>query len=162
MFPLKIEEGQFFIRPAQESDLTEILELFKASVQGLCQSDYRPEQIKIWLKGSLRTDRWLSAIQNQYFVVAFVGDQMAGFGSLDHDYLDFLFVHPLFVRKGIALSIYQQLEKQAIMTEQKQLKSEVSITAQPFFHKMGFVIKENQVKVIDGVEIQNFVMSKQL
>lgn len=72
-------------------------------------------------------------------------------------YLDRLFVHADYQRKGIATAICNQLE-QAV---QGNIVTHASITARPFFEKRGYtVVKEQQVER-QGIFLTNFIMIKE-
>ena len=72
-------------------------------------------------------------------------------------YLDRLFVHADYQRKGIATAICNQLE-QAV---QGNIVTHASITARPFFKKRGYtVVKEQQVER-QGIFLTNFIMIKE-
>lgn len=159
---MKIETSELILHRADESHLPFIVELFRESVQKLCHKDYQPDQIKVWLGAIQNKDRWKQAIHNQHFIWAEFESQMAGFGSLDSNLIDFMFVHPAFTRCGVASFIYKHLEEQAKLNDCRDLIAEVSITARPFFEKMGFKVQYEQNKKVQDVQILNYRMSKTL
>ncbi|MCP8855721.1 MULTISPECIES: GNAT family N-acetyltransferase [Latilactobacillus] len=83
---------------------------------------------------------------------------MIGFGDIDQaGYLDRLFVHADYQRRGVATAICHQLE-QAVAG---RVITHASITARPFFESRGYqVIREQQV-ARQGVLLTNFVMEKE-
>lgn len=83
---------------------------------------------------------------------------MIGFGDIDNTgYLDHLFVHTNYQRKGVATAICNKLEQAA----QGKIVTHASITAKPFFEKRGYkIIKEQQVER-KGIFLINFVMEKE-
>jgi len=91
-------------------------------------------------------------------LVAIDNEVIIGFGDIDKaGYLDRLFVHSDYQRKGIATAICNQLE-QAV---QGSIVTHASITARPFFEKRGYrVIKEQQVER-QGIFLTNFIMKKE-
>jgi hypothetical protein len=50
---------QLFIRRATATDLENILQLFRETIQTINSQGYSPEQIKVWGDGALKKDRWL-------------------------------------------------------------------------------------------------------
>lgn len=71
-------------------------------------------------------------------------------------YLDRLFVHADYQKKGIATAICNRLE-QAV---QGKITTHASITAKPFFEKRSYkVVKEQQVER-QGIYLINFCMEK--
>ena len=83
---------------------------------------------------------------------------IVGFGDIDRKgYLDRLFVHTDYQRKGIASDICNCLE-QAV---QGNIVTHASITARPFFERRGYkVVKEQQVER-QGIFLTNYVMIKE-
>lgn len=84
-------------------------------------------------------------------------DIIIGFGDIDKTgYLDRLYVHKNYQRKGVATTICNKLE-QAV---QGKIVTQASISARLFFEKRGYkVIKEQQVER-QGVILINYVMEK--
>ena len=80
-----------------------------------------------------------------------------GFGDIDETgYLDHLYVHADYQRKGIAAALCRELA-QAVSGK---IVTHASITAKPFFEKRGFqVVREQQVER-QGIFLTNFVMEK--
>jgi putative acetyltransferase len=151
------------IRNATASDLGDILNLFVETVNHVCRKDYNDDQLRVWSGSAKNEQRWLHKIQSQYFIVAELKTGIVGFGSLEHGhYLDLLYIHKHYQGKGIAFSIYESLLKQAALYRPGRIQSEVSITARPFFEKLGFVVVSEQTQVIDSVPIKNFRMEKVL
>ncbi len=159
--PMPPKDSRLQLRQARLEDLADLQQLCIESIRQNCQHDYSPAQISVWVETVKQKERWLAALDQQYFLMAEKDDRLVGFGSLAHtDYLDFLYVHPGYLRQGIADRLYQALEKKAQQLGSTHLYAEVSKTAQPFFEKQGFrIVRENR-KILQGVEITNFRMSK--
>lgn len=150
-----------YIRTAHTNDLPEILRLFENTIRTVCTSDYTPVQIEAWAASAKDLEKWNSKLAAQYFWVAEIDQQLAGFGSLaGENYLDFLYVHKDFQRRGVARALLHAVEEKFRESSAPYLESDVSITARPFFEGMGFsVVRENRNQV-RGVEIINFKMRK--
>lgn len=56
----------------------------------------------------------------------------------------------------------KEIEDRARKNKINKLFAEVSITARPFFEAKGFTVKKQQLVIIRGVELTNFVMEKKL
>ncbi|MEO0330540.1 MAG: GNAT family N-acetyltransferase [Bacteroidota bacterium] len=151
------------IRQATANDLPEILNLFAETIQQIAKRDYNTAQIEVWASSVQNQTGWEKAINDQYFLVATLENIIVGFGSLDESgYLDFLYVHKDYQREGIAKTIYQVLEEEAIRKGHTRITTDASKTAKGFFIHQGFeVIKEN-LKLVKGVEITNYRMAKAL
>ena len=151
------------IRRAGVNDLESILELFVDTILTINARDYSAEQTKAWANGAKKTERWLKKITEQYFLIAEINSEPAGFASITtNGYLDFLFVSKDHQRKGIAQNLYNELEKFAYENHFIKISSDVSATARPFFLKQGFTLKLEQQVVIEGIMVTNYKMEKRL
>ncbi|WP_298779804.1 GNAT family N-acetyltransferase [uncultured Polaribacter sp.] len=150
----------FSIEKATSVDLEEILYLFKNTIEKSCAKDYNEAQILAWTSSINDKERWKTKIKNQYFIVVKLQHKIVGFGSLENNYIDFLFVHHNFLRQGIASLIYETLKNEADKLEFTSLLTHASKTAVPFFESKGFkIFKENKI-IRKGVEITNFEMTQ--
>ena len=144
-------------------DLDEVKELFFQNEKNVCSNDYSEAQRKVWSASIENKQRWLEAVNEQYFIIAKLETVIVGFGSLKEDnYIDFLYVHKDYQRHGIGTLIFEKLETQAKHKNQKLLFSEVSITAKPFFENKGFKIIKKQLILRQQIELINYKMGKQL
>lgn len=145
------------IREYQSSDCKELAELFYHTVHTINAGDYTDEQLDAWATGKIDLDKWNQSFQDHVSVVAVDDDIITGFGDIDKTgYLDRLYVHADYQRKGIATAICNQLEESV----QGKIRTHASITARPFFEKRGYqVVKEQKVER-QGIFLINFVMEK--
>ena len=120
-------------------------------------SDYTKEQLDVWATGQVDLEKWNQSFQEHYSIIAVEDEVIVGFGDIDKTgYLDRLFVHADYQKKGIATAICNRLE-QAV---QGDITTHASITAKPFFEKRGYkVVKEQQVER-QGIFLTNFCMEK--
>lgn len=146
------------IRKYQSLDCKELTELFYNTVHTINAKDYTKEQLNVWATGHIDLEKWNQSLQEHYSVVAIDDKIIVGFGDIDKTgYLDRLFVHADYQRKGIATAICNELE-QAV--EIDKITTHASITAKPFFESRGYKkIKEWQV-VKNGISLTNYLMEK--
>lgn len=146
------------IREYQPLDCEVLAELFYNTVHTVNVKDYTKEQLDVWATGNVDLEKWNQSFEEHYSLVAIDDEVIIGFGDIDKaGYLDRLFVHSNYQRKGIATAICNQLE-QAV---QGSIVTHASITARPFFEKRGYrVIKEQQVER-QGIFLTNFIMEKE-
>ncbi|MEC3484178.1 GNAT family N-acetyltransferase, partial [Bacillus cereus] len=86
---------------------------------------------------------------------------IVGFGDYNEDhYVDRLFTHKYYQGKRIASSILQKLEKEAVNLGHREIYTEASITAKPFFESKGFICIKEQKKQHNGQIFINYVMKK--
>ena len=149
------------LKKANAKDLNEILLLFKETIISTCNEDYNSEQIRVWTSSIEKKDRWKSALKEQLFIIALFKEKIVGFGSLENgDYIDYLYVHKDYLRKGIANKIFEKLEFESKKLGFEKLSSDVSKTARPFFESKGFEVYKENKNIINGIEIINYKMIK--
>ncbi len=145
------------IRTYLPSDCRELAGLFYNTVHTVNAKDYTKEQLDVWAAGIVDFEKWNQSFEEHYSLVAIDNEVIVGFGDIDKTgYIDRLFVHSDYQRKGIAAAICNQLEKAV----QGNIVTHASITARPFFEKRGYkVVKEQQVER-QGIFLTNFIMEK--
>ena len=95
----------------------------------------------MWSSGVSNDLRWKQKFSQQHFFVAEIDRRTVGFTSLfKNNYVDYMYVSHLYLRKGIASKLLQVCIDLAKSNNAKQLRSDVSITALPFFEKKGFLV----------------------
>lgn len=145
------------IRAYRSEDCGEIAELFYNTVHTVNAKDYTKEQLNVWATGQVDLEKWDKSFREHVTVVAVLDGIIAGFGDIDSTgYLDRLYVHKDYQRKGIASAICDRLEE----TVSGNIVTHASITARPFFEKRGYrTVREQQVER-QGILLTNFVMEK--
>lgn len=145
------------IRDYQEKDCKELVDLFYQTVHTINTQDYTEEQVSAWATKNIGLLKWNSSLQEHYTLVAIEGDIITGFGDIDRNgYLDRLYVHKDYQRKGIASALCDVLED-AVRGE---IVTHASITARPFFEKRSYVVVKEQQVERRGVMLTNYVMIK--
>ncbi len=146
----------FNIRQYKEKDCVSISNLFYETVHSVNAKDYMQAQLFAWAKNRSQLLSKNDAFLNQFTLVAEIGEDIIGFGSIDEsNCLDMLYVGKDFLRQGVATALCNQLEK-----GRRVVKTYASITAKPFFEKRGYtVVRENQVKRL-GLILTNYEMQK--
>lgn len=146
------------IRKYQCEDCKELAKLFYETVHAVNKQDYTQEQLDAWATGTVDFNQWNASLSAHFSVVAVEDDNIVGFGDIDETgYLDRLYVHKDYQRRGIATAICDTLEN-AVDTE--TFCTHASITARPFFEKRGYkVVTEQQVERRD-IALVNYRMTK--
>lgn len=145
------------IRRYKESDCKKLAELFYNTVHTINANDYTKEQIDAWASEKIDLEKWNQSFKRHYTLVAFCDETIVGFGDIDQTgYLDRLYVHADYQKRGIASAICNKLEK----TIKGKITTHASITARPFFEKRGYRIIKEQYVERRGVLLKNYVMSK--
>ncbi len=151
------------LRKAELTDIDDIIALYQGTVRNVNVKDYSPEQIDVWAGGANNPQGWESAIDKQYFVLAEIGGELAGFSSIAEDgYLDFMYVDKDFQRCGVASELLNEIEKKAVGQNNAEIYSHVSKTAKGFFEKVGYEHIKDLNDPYKGVMFINALMVKKL
>ncbi len=146
------------LRKYMSSDCEAMAELFFQTVHRVNAKDYTKEQLDVWASGKVDLKAWDKSFTEHYTVVALENDIIVGFGDIDRTgYLDRLYVHRDYQRKGIAAAICDELER-AIDTD--AVTTQASVTAKPFFEHRGYSVVREQKSVRDGIALTNFLMER--
>lgn len=146
------------IRRYKLSDCKELTELFYNTVHSVNARDYTEEQLNVWATGNVDLEKWNQSLSEHYTVVAIEDGKITGFGDMDDTgYLDRLYVHKDYQKRGIATAICDELEA---AVDTSEFVTYASITARPFFEGRGYqVVRENQAER-QGIFLTNYLMEK--
>lgn len=67
-----------------------------------------------------------------------------------------------YLRRGIASLLYQDLEKEAKKNNSNSIYTHTSITAKPFFEKMGFIDERTRKNFMGSEILINYLMTKSI
>src|SRR5439155_25418378 len=91
------------------------------------------------------------------------GGVLAGFASYTHEgYLDFLFTHPAFARRGVASRLYNGVESALLAVSAPSVTTHSSLAARPFFDRHGFDLDAEECVECRGTYLRRFAMHKRL
>jgi putative acetyltransferase len=151
------------IRPYAPSDLEPLVALFTASVHALAAAHYDEAQLSAWAPLSSDIAHWSSRFQAGETLVAEQGALLAGFLTFGADgHIDLLYTHPDFARRGVASRLYARAEEALVRSGARELSTEASQTARPFFESRGFRVVEEQEVVRGDATLRRFAMRKSL
>lgn len=151
------------IIPYQPDDLKGVYQLFYNTVHRVNIKDYTSEQLAVWAPEIPDWDKWQSRLTRAITFIGKINGDIAGFGSLvDHTYLDFLYVSFEFQGRNVATNIYSKLEEISRSNGAKLITTDASITARPFFEKMGFKVLHKQSVRKKNIVLVNYKMIKNL
>lgn len=152
-----------YIRDYEKGDCRETAELFYGTVHKVNKKDYSEEQLRVWTPENRDLEQWDASFSGKKAMVALEKGNIAGFCDVtDSGYLDRLYVHSDFQGMGIGRALCRKAEDFAAAHSNKTITVHASITAVPFFEKLGYtVVRQNKV-VKEGVELINFLMEKRL
>jgi putative acetyltransferase len=151
------------IRLFKTEDAEQIARLFHETVREVNIRDYSSSQVRAWAPDNIHFINWIEVCSNRFTYVADDEGAIAGFGELEpNGHIDCFYCHKNYQRCGVGRQIYQAIEAKAVELSVNRLLTEASITAKPFFQRMGFsVIKEQKVTRRSKIFI-NYAMEKLL
>lgn len=155
--------NNFTVRDIVVSDLVEIRALFYNTVHQVNLRDYTQDQLDAWAPAESIQAPYFSNLldEGRKSIVACDDNRIVGFGDITFEgYLDRLFVHHEYQRKGVSTLLVSELEKFAKAHQISIITTEVSITAKPFFIHVGYEVMQEQRVEKRGVYLNNFKMQK--
>jgi putative acetyltransferase len=151
------------VREYRPDDLEAVVLLFQRSVHEVANRDYSPAQIFAWAPEAPDLEAWAGRLGTGGVFVYECNDQIAGFARVDDTgCVDLLYVHPEFQRQGVARALFDRVLSWAMSRGIRRLRSEVSITARPFFESIRFRVLRQQVVERRGVSLRNFRMERDI
>jgi putative acetyltransferase len=149
------------IRLFQEKDAEQIALLFHQTVREINIRDYSINQVEAWAPDNIHFRNWVKACLERFTYVAENEGLIVGFGELElNGHIDLFYCHKNYQRIGIGQEIYGAIEAKADELGINRLYTEASITAKPFFLKMGFKVLKEQNVECRGETFINYAMEK--
>lgn len=144
------------IRAYRPTDCPHLAKLFYDTVHAIHVNDYSRQQLDAWANGIVDLEEWNHSFLEHVTLVAEKDGRIVGFGDIDKTgYLDRLYVHKEYQRRGIAAAICNELEQSV---ESDTFTTHASITAKPFFEHRGYQVLRKQQVERNGVLLTNYVM----
>lgn len=159
-----MEKKKVIVRPYQSSDASDLAKIYYHTIHEVNAKDYSEIQLDAWApKISLEAERWAEKFAKTKPLVAVIDATPVGFAEFEpNGHIDCFYCHHEWIGFGVGSALMGAIH--AIAHDKKIVKifAEVSITARPFFEKWGFIVTEQQVVSIKGIELTNFKMEKML
>ena len=150
-------------RAFEPEDLSSVMEIYTSSIRSLAALWYLPEQIAAWAPAVPDAERWRKRLAPLRTIVAESGGRLAGFTSYTLEgYLDLLFTHPDFARRGVATGLYERVEAALRAVRVSTITTHASLAARPFFEGRGFQVDADESVEVRGVYLRRFAMHKNL
>lgn len=148
-----------FIREYKPDDCPLLAQLFYDTVHTVNTKDYTQEQLCAWAAGNVDLDEWNRSFLEHTTLVVVRNGVIAGFSDMDvNGYLDRLYVHKDY--QGIGTALVKEFERRAVGANVVCFETSASITARPFFEKLGYTVQAENIAVRGGVPLTNFAMTK--
>ena len=149
------------IRRYRTEDAPILWTLFYHTVRVINRRDYTESQVLAWAPSDFDLNSWQRTMDAIQPYIAEIEGQVVGYCDLQSDGLiDHFFCHHEYQGQGIGRDLMSFLFSQAKVQGIERLYSEVSITARPFYKKMGFTVKVQQRAEVRGETLTNFMMEK--
>ena len=146
------------IRKYKSADCKALAGLFYDTVHAINSRDYSPKQLDAWAPANVDNQKWDASFLDHDTVVVESGGKIVGFGDMTAEgYLDRLYVHKDFQRRGIGTVICDYLERGC---DSMNFSVQASATARPFFEAQGYTVVKKQQVTVNGVTMTNFLMEK--
>lgn len=151
------------IRPFQPADAPQLLAIFNSAIHTTAAADYTPTQLAAWAPDDRDLHAWAARMQAiKPWVYTRDGAALAYASLGEQGYIDHFFVWGDCARQGIGQQLMAHLLHCADVQRLTLLSADVSLTAQGFFARHGFVLIEQRLPERAGVVIPNALMHKPL
>jgi putative acetyltransferase len=151
------------IRKYTESDAHAFANIYYNTIHTVNTRDYTEEQVNAWAPSTSVKDYsvWQEKLAKTQPFVATIGDKVVGFAEFESNgHIDCFYVHHDYQGQAIGSALMTTIFNEAKKDNIIRIYAEVSITAKPFFTAKGFRVIKEQMVMIRGVELKNFVMEK--
>ena len=147
------------IRKFQHGDHVAIAEIFTRAVHEIAAEVYTPEQCLAWSDREVNYEHWRRRCELKRPFVAVSGSEISGFLELDPDgHIDCAYINPDFKRRGIMTRMVEHAITTCFDLNIRRMYVDASICAKPMFEKVGFLVVEEHMVNINGVELLNYKM----
>ncbi|ENO8976109.1 GNAT family N-acetyltransferase [Vibrio parahaemolyticus] len=151
------------IRRYRADDAPTLWTLFYHTVREVNCRDYQTDQVKAWAPDDFEPQTWQARMDTITPFIAEIEGEIVGYSDLQPDgFIDHFFCHHQHQRTGVGRALMAHIFSQAESLALPYLYSEVSITARPFFERMGFKVIKHQEVEVRGQHLTNYVMKKYL
>jgi putative acetyltransferase len=149
------------VRHFMPEDAAQIAQLFHDTIHTVNSRDYSPIQLAAWAPDDLQFYDWVAFCSSRITFVVDDRGTIAGFANLEPDgHIDCFYCHKDYQRRGVGTLLYQAVEQQALKLGCDRLFTEASITAKPFFQRLGFTVIQQQTVTRRGEAFINYRMEK--
>lgn len=152
-----------YIRSMYPTEIKKLAELLYSSVHTLCTKDYNAAELDAWAPKNMDMKKFSSSLFRSHNWVMVHNREIVGFVNVEKDgYVNRLFTHPDYVRKGIGSALLKTAENWAKKRGLRRMRLAASKTGYEFYKKMGYNIVDVEIVERKGVRFENKVMEKML
>jgi putative acetyltransferase len=154
------------VRRVRRADIPQISHLYYETVRRVNARDYSPEQIRAWAPRVYPDAFWQRRFRRYEVFVAEDGGAVVGFVELGRaGEIDCFYIHHGHQGRGIGAALMARVKREARgrgNTCRFACGRCVSITAEPFFRRMGFRVTRRQIKIYRNRAFKQAVIEKRL
>lgn len=152
-----------FIRDFIPGEEAELRRVFVSSVHTLACDFYTQEQLSAWAPVVYDKQKWANKIAAMRPFVATAEGRVIGYADLQESgYIDHFFVSGDSSGRGVGSALMQHIHEVAAQRGLMQLSAHVSLSAEAFFTRHGFLVDGRQTVAVMGIPVTNSRMSKRL
>ena len=149
------------IRIATKEDIEQVSLLIIESIDQLEDRDYSEAQWTAW-KAINMPEELRDKMKKRVIFCAFEAEEMVGTIGLEENELVALYISPRKKRRGIGSILLAHLEAYAFQQRVKELVVVSIPAAKSFYARHGFIITQEVLTIIKGVEYEETKMVKLL
>ncbi len=151
------------LRDFQPGDEPALRAVFASAIHGTARRDYSQRQVDAWAPRDHDADAWAARVRGLAPFVALVDDHIVGYADLQPTgYIDHFFVAAEAGGQGVGGMLMRRILARAAELGLRELSSDVSLAAQPFFARFGFEVVEHRVVDVRGVQMHNAAMRRRI
>ena len=155
------KETQVQVREFRTGDEPFLFRVYYSAIHQIARQDYTETQLNAWAPADLDPALWAEKVQGIKPFFVELGTEIVGYADVqDNAYIDHFFVSGAHARQGVGGVLMKEIHAKAARLQLRELFADVSRTAQPFFARHGFVVAEQRLPLIRGVQLSNALMRK--
>jgi putative acetyltransferase len=157
----------YLIRKTSLEDMKSVEDAHRRSILQICSKDYSDEQIEKFSGVKYTSDIWANSINNEYHISIEVKDNIEGLCHAkiredgDGEIVGLYFTEKV-AGQGLGRKVVEMAFDYLYKYDPKRIVLTGTITAKPFYEKMGFVEVEKKQINCRGAILDCFKMEKLL
>ncbi|WP_202845207.1 GNAT family N-acetyltransferase [Luteimonas saliphila] len=149
------------IRDYIPGEAAELRRVFASSVHTLARGVYTPEQLDAWAPAAYDQQAWADKLNAMRPFVALIEGRVVGYADLQATgHVGHFFVAGDASGRGVGGALMRHLHNVAAARGISRLSADVSLAAEGFFARHGFVVEQRRTVVARGVPMANARMVK--
>lgn len=151
------------IRKFRHDDTRPTAQVFFDAVRTGAAEHYTQSQREAWAPRVPDTTQWQERVSAQTAFVAEHQGRLIGFMTLtSKGCIDLAFVTPDYMGRGVAYKLYDEIAHSAKALGIKEITTEASQLARPFFERQGWIVEKKQSVMIGEIALTNYLMTKEI